>query len=52
LGANEFDGAVVEKDAAALGVVVVEGKKLWAAVLIPAGFWHEYISNNGALTLP
>lgn len=36
--ADEFDGAVVEKDAAAFGVVVVERKQLRPAVLVPSWF--------------
>ena len=35
-GANEFDGAVVEQDAAAFGVVVIKCEQLRPAVLIPA----------------
>jgi hypothetical protein len=33
---NEFDSAVIEDDAAALGVVVVEREQLRPAVLVPA----------------
>ena len=38
LGANELNRAVIEQNAAAAGVVVIEGKQLRTAVLIPAGF--------------
>ena len=40
-GSYKFYCAVVEQDAAAPGVVVVEGEKLRSAVLVPAGLGLE-----------
>ena len=41
LGANELHGAVIEKNAAALWVVVVECEQFRSAVLIPARLRFE-----------
>ena len=41
LGADELHRAIVEQDAAALGIVVVEGEQLWPSVLIPASLSFE-----------